>query len=74
MAGRRRIDGLSDREREIVELMATGKRDKEIGEILCLSAQGVCTHVHNARLKLHARNRPHLVYRAIQEGFLQVQE
>ena len=38
---------LSDREKEIVQLVAQGFRNKEIGEKLFISEQTVKNHLHN---------------------------
>ena len=43
---------LSDREKEIVQLIATGFRNKEIGENLFISEQTVKNHLHNIFDKL----------------------
>ncbi|RNL80369.1 alpha/beta fold hydrolase [Nocardioides marmorisolisilvae] len=48
---------LTDREREILELVAEGLTDTQIGERLVLSPHTVHRHVANARVKLGVRSR-----------------
>ena len=62
------LDGLTDREREIVALVATGMSNAEIAEHLTLSPLTVKTHVNHAMTKLDARDRAQLVVLAYQAG------
>jgi DNA-binding NarL/FixJ family response regulator len=55
--------GLSSREREVLELIARGARDREIATILVVSEGTVKKHVQNILRKLHARNRAEAVAR-----------
>ena len=59
---------LSDREREIVHLVALGRSGPEIAEELGIAHDTVRTHVRNAMDKLGARSRAHLVAKALGEG------
>jgi DNA-binding NarL/FixJ family response regulator len=60
--------GLSSREREVLELIARGARDREIAAILVVSEGTVKKHVQNILRKLHARNRAEAVARLGQPG------
>jgi DNA-binding NarL/FixJ family response regulator len=51
------LDDLTEREREILELVADGKSNKEIGAQLFLSEKTVKHHMTNILQKLHVRNR-----------------
>jgi DNA-binding NarL/FixJ family response regulator len=51
------IDDLSPREREVLELMAEGLKNREIAERLFLSEATVKTHVRHLLDKLRLRNR-----------------
>jgi len=62
------IGELTDREREIVAWVATGRSNDEIAAALFLSPATVRTHVSRSMLKLHARDRAQLVVFAIQSG------
>jgi DNA-binding NarL/FixJ family response regulator len=63
-----RLDRLSDREREIVAWVATGRSNDEIAAELVVSAATVRTHVSRAMVKLGARDRAQLVVFAVQSG------
>jgi len=59
---------LTEREREIVALVAEGLSNQEIAERLVVSPATVRTHVSRATVKLHARDRAQLVVIAYQSG------
>ncbi|MEV7283265.1 response regulator transcription factor [Streptomyces sp. NPDC093252] len=61
---------LTDREREIVALVAEGLSNEVIADYLIISRQTVRTHVHRAMAKLGARNRAQLVVFAYQTGLV----
>ncbi len=52
-----RPDGLSRREVEVLGLLAAGRSNQRIADILCLSPATVQRHVANAYLKIGAHNR-----------------
>jgi len=56
---------LSQREREVVALVAGGATGREVGKELSVTAATVETHIRNAMRRLGARNRSHLVTLAI---------
>jgi DNA-binding CsgD family transcriptional regulator len=60
--------GLTDRERQILTLLARGYSGNEVSQQLDVSAETVRAHVRNAVTKLRARNRLHAVVVAIQRG------
>jgi DNA-binding NarL/FixJ family response regulator len=51
------LEALSDREREVLVLMADGLRNREIAERLVISEATVKTHVRHVLEKLRLRNR-----------------
>ncbi|WP_203416842.1 response regulator transcription factor [Jiangella ureilytica] len=59
---------LTEREREIVAWVATGRSNDEIAAELVVSPATVRTHVSRAMVKLHARDRAQLVVFAVQSG------
>jgi len=59
---------LSDREKEIVQLVAQGYRNKEIGEKLFISEQTVKNHLHNIFDKLGVSDRLELALYAIHKN------
>jgi DNA-binding NarL/FixJ family response regulator len=66
--GERRRRGLTEREREVLTLLARGYTGEEIARELKVSAETVRAHVRNAVTKLHARTRLHAVVLALQRG------
>jgi DNA-binding NarL/FixJ family response regulator len=62
------LEALTEREREIVAWVATGRSNDEIAAELFLSPATVRTHVGRAMLKLGARDRAQLVVFAIRAG------
>jgi DNA-binding NarL/FixJ family response regulator len=62
------VDRLTDREREILTWVATGRSNDEIAAELVVSAATVRTHVSRAMVKLGARDRAQLVVFAVQAG------
>ena len=54
---------LSTREREVLELIARGARDRDIAEGLVLTESTVKKHVQSILRKLNARNRTEAVAR-----------
>jgi len=60
------IPHLTDREVEVLRLMAAGKGNPEIGAALCTSPQTVKTHVSNILAKLEVENRIQAAVYAVQ--------
>jgi DNA-binding NarL/FixJ family response regulator len=64
------LERLTNREREIVAWVATGRSNDEIAAELVVSAATVRTHVSRAMVKLCARDRAQLVVIAFQAGLV----
>lgn len=62
--------GLTDREKEILQLVINGASNKEIASILCLSESTVKNHLHNILKKLHLHNRVQAAAFALNEGLI----
>jgi DNA-binding NarL/FixJ family response regulator len=62
------LDELTDREREVLSLVAEGLSNREIGERLIVSPATAKTHVSRAMGKLRARDRAQLVVIAYESG------
>ena len=65
-----RLPTLSNREREILDLLAQGLTGEAVAERLVLSAETVKTHIRNAMSKLEAHTRVHAIAIALREGFI----
>jgi two-component system response regulator NreC len=61
---------LSEREREVLTLIAKGYSNKEIAEQLVISVKTVETHKGNLMEKLQMKTRPELVEYAVKKGLL----
>jgi DNA-binding CsgD family transcriptional regulator len=61
---------LTPREAEILEFVANGMSAKEVASQISISPRTVERHIEHVRLKLRARNRPHMVTQAIAQGIL----
>ncbi len=65
-----RLAPLTEREREVMALVAHGLTNEEIGKRLAMSPATAKTHVSRAMLKLDARDRAQLVVLAYQTGLV----
>jgi len=61
---------LTQREAQVLELLAEGLNNREIGDGLYLSEETVKSHVKTLLEKLHARSRAHAVALAIRGGLI----
>jgi DNA-binding NarL/FixJ family response regulator len=65
-----RLAVLTDREREVMALVAEGLNNQEIARRLYMSPATARTHVHRAMAKLDTRDRAQLVVLAYQTGLV----
>jgi len=63
-------DGLTEREREVLLLIAEGRSNKEIGEELHISIKTVKTHVSNLLMKCEQVDRTQLAVMAHRKGWV----
>jgi LuxR family maltose regulon positive regulatory protein len=68
--GREPIEPLSEREREVLHLLAQGRSNQEIARQLVVAISTVKTHVHHLFAKLQAADRLQAVTRARELGLL----
>jgi DNA-binding NarL/FixJ family response regulator len=66
------IETLTDREAEVMRLLARGLANKEIGRELRISEDTVKTHVSRILAKLGARSRTQAVLQAMRMGLVEV--
>jgi len=65
------MDGLTDREQEVLAHLADGATNLEIGETLGISPKTVARHRENIMRKLGMHSRTELVKYAIRKGIIQ---
>jgi DNA-binding NarL/FixJ family response regulator len=65
-------DGLSVREREVLQLIAEGHTNRQIGEILSISIKTVQAHRSNLMQKLDLHDRGELIKYAIQKKIIDI--
>jgi DNA-binding NarL/FixJ family response regulator len=63
-------DDLTERERDVLTLLAEGRSNRDIGATLHLAESTVKNHVSNILSKLHAANRTHAVTLAREQGLI----
>ncbi len=66
----RGLEGLTQREREAVALVAQGLSNDEVAARMVISPLTAKTHVNRAMTKLHARDRAQLVVLAYESGLV----
>jgi DNA-binding NarL/FixJ family response regulator len=69
-AAPRLLDALTAREREVLVLMAQGRSNAEISQLLHISAATTRTHVGHVIAKTHSRDRTQAVVLAYQSGLM----
>lgn len=61
---------LTQRELEVVGLIADGLSAKEVAARLCIAPRTVEHHLDHSRLKTRTKNRAHMVAYALNEGLI----
>src|SRR5260370_10921380 len=61
---------LSERERQVLQCMANGRSNKEIGQVLYISENTVKAHVKSILTNLHAMGRTEAIAIALQRGLI----
>jgi DNA-binding NarL/FixJ family response regulator len=70
LAHRMTDDSLSQREREVLALLADGKTNREIGSAIHIEESTVKTHLRSIFTKLHVESRTEAVTAAMGRGLL----
>ncbi|HEY3340785.1 MAG TPA: response regulator transcription factor, partial [Anaerolineae bacterium] len=66
------MEALSERETEVLALIAQGLANKDIAGKLFLSEGTVKNYVSNIMAKLHANDRTQVVIKAVQQGIVKL--
>jgi NarL family two-component system response regulator LiaR len=74
VGGTRAGDDLTEREMEVLRLLAHGRTNREIAEALVIGEETVKTHVGNILTKLHLAHRTQAVVHALKQGLLSLDE
>jgi len=69
---RKRPESLTNREQEILELIWSGLKNREIGQQLAISVKTVEAHRANMMKKVRVSNTAQLLKTAIQDGLLKI--
>ncbi len=67
-------DDLTEREMEVLRLLAGGRTNREIAEEMVVGAETVKTHVGNILAKLHLAHRTQAVIHALKQGLISLDE
>jgi two-component system, NarL family, response regulator NreC len=67
-------EALTDREKQVLKLVAEGKSNKEVAEVLGISVRTAMSHREHVMEKLGVHNRTELVRFALKRGVIRVDE
>ena len=70
MSSMSQFDGLTQREREVLKLIAEGYKNKDIANFLCISLKTVEKHRANLMRKLDLHNTSALTLYAVEKGIV----
>jgi DNA-binding NarL/FixJ family response regulator len=65
-------DNLTTREVEVLQQVAGGNRNRDIGELLCISEETVKVHIKHIMDKLGAKDRTQAITIAVRRGIIQL--
>lgn len=65
-------DSLTDREKQVLKLVAEGFSNKEIADLLCISVKTVMAHRANLMEKLAIHSRTDLIKYALRKGLIDI--
>lgn len=69
--GKTGMESLTQREREVLQLIGEGRSNQEIADELTVSVKTVEAHRTHLKQKLHARNRRDLILAALRAGLIE---
>jgi DNA-binding NarL/FixJ family response regulator len=65
-------DGLTDREKQVLKLVAEGRSNKDVADVLGISVKTAMTHREHVMDKLGLHNRTDLIRFALRRGIIQL--
>jgi NarL family two-component system response regulator LiaR len=65
---------LSEREKEMLKMLATGRGNKEIAQRLCLSLRTVKAHMSNIFTKMNVASRSEALVEALRSGLISLED
>lgn len=66
-------DSLTDREKQVLKLVAEGKSNKEVAELLDISVKTAMTHREHVMQKLNLHSRTELIKFALRRGVIRIE-
>jgi two-component system, NarL family, response regulator NreC len=72
--GSSRYDALTDREKQVLKLVAEGRSNKEVAELLDISVKTAMSHREHIMEKLGLHSRTELIKFALREGVISLEE
>jgi DNA-binding NarL/FixJ family response regulator len=72
--GSSRYDSLTDREKQVLKLVAEGRSNKEVAELLDISVKTAMSHREHVMEKLGLHSRTELIKFALREGVISLQD
>jgi DNA-binding CsgD family transcriptional regulator len=67
-------ESLTDREKQVLKLVAEGRSNKEVADVLGISVKTAMSHREHVMEKLGVHNRTELVRFALRKGVIRVDE
>ena len=64
---------LTDREKQVLKLVAEGRSNKEVAELLNISVKTAMSHREHLMVKLHLHNRTELIRFALRHGVIRAE-
>ena len=71
-SGEERYQSLTDREKQVLKLVAEGNSNKEVAQLLGISVKTAMSHRERVMQKLDIHNRTDLVRFALKEGVIKL--
>jgi DNA-binding NarL/FixJ family response regulator len=67
-------DSLTDREKQVIKLVAEGRSNKDVAELLGISVKTAMSHREHIMQKLGLHGRTELIRFALKQGIIRVED